>query len=126
MGRANGHVSTSAPKANDKAYNAALKSLPDKPKADTPGRVHAEVMRRGVKRISLRLGEKRPSPHFFPDDFVKHKRSGPFTYDTDRNSNDCIYEAQQWLLPSILGVASRNDHDYSSCNCRQANLVASP
>ena len=50
---------------------------------------------------------KRTSPHFFPDDPVEHKRSGPFTYDTDRNSNDCIYKAQQWLLLSVLGGARR-------------------
>src|SRR5262249_54155280 len=72
------------------------------------------------------VGTKRTSSHFFSDDPVKHKRSSPFAYDTDRNSNDCIYEAQQWLLPSILGVARRNNHDNSGCNCRQANLVASP
>src|SRR5262249_37062588 len=85
------------------------------------------LLRGGGQSIRIfAFGTKRTSPRFLPDDPVKHKRSGPFTYDTNRNSNDCIYEAQQWLLPSVLGVARRNNHDYGSCNCRQANLVASP
>jgi hypothetical protein len=64
------------------------------------------------------LDPQRTSPHFFPDDPVKHKRSGPFTGNTHCNSDQRVHKPQQWLKPSILRLARRNDHDDGCRYCR--------